>query len=147
MKTYSQKPSQVSRQWFVLDASEIPLGRLATRAASFLLGKAKPTITAHTDGGDYVIIVNAQKLVVTGNKMLDKKYYHHSLYPGGIKESSLGEKLSKDPQSVIYAAVRGMLPVNKLRPGRLLRLKIYAGQEHQHEAQKPLVLSLKKEIK
>ena len=143
MKSFSLKQAQISRQWYVLDASEVPLGRLSTKAASLLIGKSKPTITPHVDDGDFVVIVNAANLVVTGNKTTDKIYYHHSQYPGGIKSATLEEKMAKDPTEVIYGAVRGMLPVNKLRAGRLLRLKIYAGPDHTHEAQKPEILSLK----
>lgn len=143
MKTFSLKPADISRAWYVLDASELPLGRVATQAASLLIGKSKPTITAHVDNGDYVIIVNADNLRVTGNKLIDKKYYRHSSYPGGLKEARLEEKLQKDSTDVIIQAVRGMLPVNKLRDGRLNRLKVYAGTEHNHEAQKPQVISLK----
>lgn len=144
MKTFSMKPADVTRTWYVLDASELPLGRIATRAASLLIGKAKPTVTAHVDGGDYVIIVNSDKLQVTGNKLIGKKYYRHSGYPGGLREASLSEKLAKDSTEVIIQAIRGMLPVNKLRDGRLQRLKVYVGPEHQHEAQKPQVIELKK---
>jgi len=147
MKTFSMKPADVTRSWYVLDASQLPLGRLATRAASLLIGKAKPTVTAHVDGGDYVIIINADKLQVSGNKLIDKKYYHHSNYPGGLKEASLTEKISKDSTAVVIQAIRGMLPVNKLRDDRLQRLKVYAGPEHQHEAQKPQVISFTKEGK
>jgi len=144
MKTFSMKPADVTRTWYVLDASELPLGRIATRAASILIGKAKPTVTAHVDGGDYVIIINSDDLKVTGNKLIGKKYYRHSGFPGGLREASLTEKLAKDSTEVIVQAVRGMLPVNKLRDGRLQRLKVYAGPEHQHDAQKPQVISLKK---
>lgn len=147
MKTFSLKPAQVSRQWFVLDASEIPMGRLATKAASLLIGKSKPTVTDHVDNGDFVVIINAKDLVVTGNKRSGKIYYHHTHYPGGIKAASLNEKMEKDSTEVIYRAVRGMLPVNKLRDGRLKRLKIYKSSEHSHEAQKPQKISLKKETK
>lgn len=143
-RTYSQKPADVSRKWYLLDASELPLGRLATKTASLLLGKAKPTITAHVDGGDYVIIINASNLVVTGNKQQDKLYYRHSSYPGGLKTNTLAQKLEKDPTDIIFKAVRGMLPVNKLRDGRLQRLKIYPGADHAHEPQKPEKLSLGK---
>ena len=144
MKTFSMKPADVTRTWYVLDASELPLGRIATRAASLLIGKAKPTVTAHVDGGDYVIITNSDNLKVTGNKLIGKKYYRHSGFPGGLREASLTEKLAKDSTEVIVQAVRGMLPVNKLRDGRLQRLEVYAGPEHQHDAQKPQVISLKK---
>ena len=147
MKTYSAKPSDVVRKWYVVDASELPLGRLATQIATLLTGKGKPQFTSHIDCGDYVVVVNAKTLVVTGTKMTDKKYYHHSLYPGGLSERSLTEQLEKNPQLVIEKAVKGMLPVNKLRPERLARLKVYAGSEHGHEAQKPTVLSLKKGTK
>ncbi len=143
MRTYSAKPSDVTRKWYVVDASEVPLGRAAAQIATLLTGKNKPQYTKHIDCGDYVVVINADKLVVTGNKMSDKKYYRHSGYPGGIKEATLAEKMAKDPTEVIYRAVRGMLPVNKLRDERLKRLKIYAGSEHNHEAQKPEVFSLK----
>jgi large subunit ribosomal protein L13 len=144
MKTYSIKPKDISRKWYVLDASEVPLGRLATAAASLLLGKAKPTITPHMDGGDYVIVINSASLVVTGNKRKDKTYYRHSGYPGGLYERTLQEQLERDPNKVIFDAVRGMLPVNKLRDGRLARLKIYPNDQHNHAAQKPTAISLKK---
>jgi large subunit ribosomal protein L13 len=147
MKTYSAKPSDVTRTWYVVDASELPLGRLATQIATLLTGKGKPQFTAHIDCGDYVIVTNASSLVVTGTKMTDKKYYHHSLYPGGLSERSLAEQLTKNPTTVIEKAVKGMLPVNRLRPARLARLKVYAGAEHGHEAQKPVVLDLKKGTK
>lgn len=143
MKTFSQKPADVTRKWIVVDATEVPLGRLATVVASLLIGKGKPSVTSHTDGGDYVIVINTDALVVTGKKMTDKLYYRHSPYPGGLKTATLTEKINKDSTQVIIQAVRGMLPVNKLRPGRLERLKVYAGAEHNHEAQKPEKLSLK----
>jgi len=143
MKTYSAKPSDVVRSWYVLDASEVPLGRLSTKAATLLTGKEKPQFTHHIDCGDYVIIINAEKLVVTGNKMEKKMYYRHSSYPGGLKSASLKEKMEKDPTSAITLAIRGMLPVNKLRDERLKRLKVYAGSEHAHDPQKPKVISLK----
>lgn len=143
MKTFSMKPADVTRAWYVLDASELPLGRIASRAASLLLGKAKPTITAHVDGGDFVIIINSDNLKVTGNKLIDKKYYHHSGFPGGLSKATLAEKLAKDSTTVIIQAVRGMLPVNKLRDARLHRLKVYTGAEHNHAAQKPQFIDLK----
>jgi large subunit ribosomal protein L13 len=143
MKTYSAKPSDVTRKWYVVDASEVSLGRAATQIATLLTGKGKPQFTQHIDCGDYVIVVNADNLVVTGNKLEDKKYYRHTGYPGGIKEATLADKMAKDSTDVIFKAVRGMLPVNKLRDERLKRLKIYAGTEHNHEAQKPEVRSLK----
>ena len=142
-KTYSAKPTDVLRKWYVVDASELTLGRLSTQVATLLTGKGKPQFTHHIDTGDYVIVINSDKLVVTGNKLEDKKYYRHSGFPGGIKEASLADKMAKDSTEVILHSIRGMLPVNKLRDGRLARLKIYAGSEHQHEAQKPETISLK----
>jgi large subunit ribosomal protein L13 len=144
MKTYSIKPKDISRKWYILDASEIPLGRLSTAAASLLLGKGKPTITPHMDGGDYVIVINSASLVVTGNKKQDKAYYRHSGYPGGLYKRTLQEQLERDPNKIIFDAIRGMLPVNKLRDGRLARLKIYTDEQHNHNAQKPTAISLKK---
>jgi large subunit ribosomal protein L13 len=143
MKTYSIKKADITRKWYVLDASEAPLGRVATRAASLLIGKGKPTVTAHMDGGDYVIIVNASNLVVTGGKEDKKMYYRHSGFPGGIYKKSLREVIEKDASEALFKAVRGMLPVNKLRDGRLERLKIYNGADHNHNAQKPESISLK----
>jgi large subunit ribosomal protein L13 len=143
MKTFSQKPADVKRVWYVLDASEAPLGRLATRTAGLLLGKGKSTVTPHTDGGDFVVIINAANLKVTGGKEQKKEYYRHSGYPGGIYKRTLSEQKAKSPESVVYKAVRGMLPDNKLRDGRLARLKIYAGEDHNHAAQRPEKLSLK----
>lgn len=143
MKTYSAKPTDVTRQWYVLNAAEAPMGRLATVAAQLLTGKGKPQFTTHIDCGDYVIVVNAEKLIATGSKSTSKVYYRHSGYPGGIKARTLTEQMQKDPTKVIEHAIRGMLPVNKLRPGRLARLKIYAGAEHEHSAQKPTELSVK----
>lgn len=143
MKTYSAKPSDISRKWYVIDASEAPIGRLATRAATLLTGKDKPMFTRHIDTGDYVIIINAENLVVTGKKLTDKKYYSHSGYPGGLRERTLAEQLEKDPTEILFHAVRGMLPVNKLRDARLARLKIYASDEHNHAAQKPEKLELR----
>lgn len=144
MKTYSIKPSEIKREWYVLDASEIPLGRLATATASLLLGKGKPSVTPHMDGGDYVVIINSKSLIVTGNKNKDKVYYRHSGFPGGIYSRTLAEQLEKNPNQVIIKAVRGMLPDNKLRAGRLARLKVYEGAEHNHTAQQPKTVSLKK---
>lgn len=144
MKTYSAKPTDVERKWYVIDASDAPLGRLSTQIATLLTGKGKPQFTKHIDCGDFVVVVNTDNLVVTGNKMEDKMYYKHSGYPGGLKELQLKEKMAKDSTQVIFKSVRGMLPVNKLRDGRLARLKIYTGTEHNHEAQKPQKLSLVK---
>jgi len=143
MKTYSAKPSEVVRKWYVIDASDTTLGRVATKAASLLIGKGKPMVTGHIDCGDFVIVINTDKLVVTGAKMEDKMYYHHSGYPGGLKETQLKDVIIKDSTRAIFDAVRGMLPVNKLRDGRLQRLKLYAGAEHNHAPQKPETLNLK----
>lgn len=143
-KTYTQKPSEVSRRWVEIDASDAPLGRLATTIAKYLIGKYKPTYTAHIDGGDFVVVTNAANLVVTGNKLEDKKYYHHTGFPGGIKERTLAEQLDRDPTKVIYDAVRGMLPKNKLIDGRIKRLKVYAGEEHNHAAQTPEKVKVEK---
>jgi len=143
MKTYSAKPTDVTRKWYVVDASEAPLGRVATKIATLLTGKGKPMFTQHIDCGDFVIVINAEKAVVTGKKAQDKMYYHHSQYPGGLSEATFTEVMAKDPTKAITAAVRGMLPVNKLRPGRLQRLKVYAGESHEHEAQKPVAISVK----
>lgn len=143
MKTYSQKPADVQRKWYILDASEASLGRLSTQAASLLLGKGKATVTSHTDGGDFVVVINAQNVKVTGGKELKKDYFRHSGYPGGIYKRSFSEQQAKSPESIIYKSVRGMLPDNKLRPGRLARLKVYAGEEHTHGGQKPEKISLK----
>ncbi len=146
-KTYSAKPSDVTRKWYVLDASEAPLGRVATKAATLLTGKEKPMFTHHIDTGDFVVIVNAAQTVVTGKKATDKKYYRHSGFPGGLTELNFEEVMAKDPTRALFMAIRGMLPVNKLRDGRLKRLKIYAGAEHEHAAQKPETISIKKEGK
>lgn len=144
MKTYSPKPSQVDHEWFIIDAQEQTLGRLATVAATYLQGKHKPLFSAHLDCGDNVIVINAARVKVTGNKLEDKKYYHHSGYPGGIKETSLAELIKKNPNEVIRHAVAGMLPKNRLQDDRLARLKIYATDEHPHHGQKPLTLGEKK---
>lgn len=143
MKTYSAKPTDVVRQWYVVDASEAPLGRVSTVIATLLTGKGKPQFTKHIDCGDFVVVINAKDIVVTGDKLTKKMYYRHSSHPGGLKESTLREKLEKDPTFAITRAVRGMLPVNRLRDGRLLRLKVYADAEHKHEAQKPTLISVK----
>lgn len=137
MKTYSAKPTDVVRKWHILDASKAPIGRISTVAASLLTGKGKPMFSHHIDCGDFVIIINTDNLVATGNKMEDKKYHRHSDYPGGLKSPSLKEVIVKDSTKVLIKSVRGMLPVNKLRAGRLARLKVYSGAEHNHAAQMP----------
>jgi large subunit ribosomal protein L13 len=143
MKTYSAKPADISRQWYLIDAAEAPLGRVATRVATLLTGKGKPQFTKHIDCGDYVVVVNAANLVVTGDKLAKKTYYRHSHYPGGLKETALREQQEKDPTKAFIHAVRGMLPVNKLRDQRLGRLKVYASEEHAHSAQQPQAISVK----
>lgn len=143
-KTYSAKPSDVTRRWILIDASEAPLGRIATEIAAYLTGKNKPIYTPHIDCGDFVVVTNASKLVVTGNKLQDKKYYSHSGFPGGVKETSLEAKLAKDPASVIEHAVKGMIPKNKLAAERMARLRVFATEEHAHSAQKPEKVSVKK---
>jgi large subunit ribosomal protein L13 len=137
MKTYSAKPSEVERKWYLLDASSVNLGRLSTVIAQYLTGKGKPMYTSHIDCGDYVVVINSDKLKVTGDKMLKKIYYKHTGHPGGLKETNLRKMMDNDSTKVIYESVRGMLPVNKLRAERLKRLKIYTGEEHSHAPQNP----------
>lgn len=143
MKTYTAKPLEVERKWYVVDADGQTLGRLAAQVASILRGKHKPTYTPHVDTGDHVIIINAEKIHLTGNKLQDKKYYRHSGYPGGIKSVTAGEVLKRHPERVIRAAVWGMIPHNKLGRQVFTKLKIYAGPEHPHQAQTPETLVLK----
>ena len=142
MKTYTAKPGEIQREWYVVDAEGKTLGRLSTRIADTLRGKDKPQYTPHTDTGDFVVVVNAEKIAVTGNKMDEKMYYRHSGYPGGLKERSLREQLDRRPTDVLRKAVKGMLPRNRLARQQLLKLKIYAGPEHPHEAQAPKPLDL-----
>ncbi len=142
MKTYSQKPSEVTRQWYVVDAADERLGRLATTVARYLMGKHKPTYTPHIDGGDNIIVINAEKIATTGNKTLQKRYFKHSGYPGGITSKTLEQRLETDPVGVIEDAIRRMIPDNRLRPGRMLRLKVYSGADHPHEPQQPKALGV-----
>jgi len=137
MKTYSLNKEDVTRNWFVLDASDKVLGRLATKIADRIRGKDKPSFTPHTDGGDYVIVVNAEKIRVTGNKLTDKKYYTHSLYPGGLKSRTFKDLVERNPEKIIKNAVKGMLPKNKLRKEIIKKLKVFKGPDHDHEAQNP----------
>lgn len=137
MKTYSQKSSEISREWWLIDASTMPLGKLAVVIADKLMGKSKVTFTPHIDNGDYVVVINARDLKVTGAKLTDKKYYRHSGFPGGLTELKLEEVLEKDPALAIREAVKGMLPKNKLAADRLARLRVFAGAEHTHTAQNP----------
>lgn len=142
-KTYSAKPTDVERKWYLFDASEQPLGRLSTQIATKLTGKGKPMFTSHIDCGDFVVVINADKLVVTGQKQEDKMYYRHSGYTGNLKAATLKEMQAKKSGEAIYLAVKGMLPKNKLMNERLKRLKIYAGEEHNHAPQNPQKVSAK----
>ena len=147
MKTFSQKPADVTRRWILIDAKDAQLGRVSTEIAKYLIGKYKPTYTPHVDGGDYVIVINAAEAVFTGDKETAKKYYRHSGFPGGIKDATVKEVREKFPERLVEAAVKGMLPKNKLSPERMQRLKIFAGGEHNHAAQKPEKITLKVEEK
>jgi large subunit ribosomal protein L13 len=137
MKTYQANAQDRERDWYVVDAESRTLGRLATQIANVLRGKHKPTYTPHVDVGDFVIVVNAEKIAVTGNKREKKLYWRHSGYPGGIRSRTLGDLLEKRPEEVIRKAVKGMLPRNRLARQQLRKLKVYAGPEHPHQAQKP----------
>ena len=137
MKTYSAKPGEITREWYLVDAEGKTLGRLATQIADTLRGKRKPVFTPHTDTGDFVIVVNAEKIHVTGNKLDQKRYYRHSGYPGGLKSRTLREQLDRRPTEVLRVAVKGMLPKNRLARQQITKLKIYAGPEHPHEPQSP----------
>ncbi len=141
-KTYYPKPGDVTRDWYVIDVENQNLGRIATRIATLLLGKDKPEYTPGVDVGDFVIILNAEKIAVTGNKLDDKIYYRHSGYPGGLKAISLRNQLEKNPDRVITAAVRGMVPHNRFGRKIMKKLKVYKGSEHPHKAQKPKKLEL-----
>jgi large subunit ribosomal protein L13 len=142
MKTYAANAQTRERSWLVVDATGQTLGRLATRIATTLRGKHKPEYTPHVDTGDFVIVVNAEKVSVTGNKRQDKRYYRHSGYPGGVKERTLQEMLDRRPEEVIRHAVKGMLPRNRLGRKQLTKLKIYAGPDHPHAAQKPAPMEI-----
>tara|TARA_B100000965_G_scaffold82325_1_gene65927 strand:- start:1295 stop:1726 length:432 start_codon:yes stop_codon:yes gene_type:complete len=137
MKTYSLKKEDVTRNWFVIDVSDKILGRVATKIADRIRGKDKPTFTPHTDGGDYVIVVNAAKIKVSGRKYTDKKYYKHSLYPGGLKTKSFKDLVNDSPERIIEEAVKGMLPKNKLGKSMIKKLKVFSGPDHDHESQQP----------
>ena len=142
MKTYSAKPGEVSRDWYVVDAEGKTLGRLATQIADTLRGKNKAVYTPHVDTGDFVVVVNAEKVRVTGKKLEQKIYYRHSGYPGGIRSRTLEEMLDRRPEDVIRRAVKGMLPRNRLGRQQLRKLKVYAGPDHPHSAQKPEALEV-----
>ena len=143
MKSFMASPSTIERKWYVVDATGHTLGRLASEIASILRGKNKPTFTPHIDTGDYVIVVNADKIQVTGKKLDQKVYYNHSDYVGGMKETTLREKMAKKPEDVIYLAVKRMLPKGPLGREMITKLHVYAGADHKHQAQKPEVLEIK----
>ena len=142
MKTYSAKNETVQRDWYVVDAENRVLGRLAAEIASRLRGKHKPEFTPHVDTGDYIVVVNAEKIAVTGNKAADKVYYHHTGYPGGIRDVTYREMMEKHPTRIIENAVRGMLPKNKLGRAMFAKLEVYAGPDHTHHAQQPKALEI-----
>jgi large subunit ribosomal protein L13 len=137
MKTWNAKAEDVERRWYVVDAEGQTLGRLATRIADALRGKGKPTYTPHVDSGDFVVVVNADKVAVTGKKLDEKRYYRHSGYPGGLRSRTLREQLERRPTEVVRTAVKGMLPRNRLARRQITKLKVYAGPAHPHEAQRP----------
>jgi large subunit ribosomal protein L13 len=137
VRTYTPKPGDLQHDWYVVDATDVILGRLATHVATLLRGKHKPTFAPHADGGDYVIVINADKVAVTGNKRVAKMAYRHSGYPGGLRSTALGEILAKNPEEAVLAAVRGMLPKNTLARQQLTKLKVYRGAEHPHAGQQP----------
>lgn len=146
MKTYSAKPLEVERKWYVIDAEGKTLGRLATLAANMLRGKHKPQFTPHVDTGDFIIVINAEKVVVTGKKETDKVYYSHTGYPGGLKATYFKELMEKNPCAAVEKAVKGMLPHNTLGQEQFNKLKVYAGPNHPHKAQNPILLD-DKEVK
>jgi len=140
MRTYTAKPKEIEQRWYVVDADGQTLGRLATRIADTLRGKRKPQYTAHVDTGDFVVVINAEKIAVTGKKLEQKRYYRHSGYPGGLRSRTLAEQLERRPTEVIRKAVKGMLPRNRLARRQITKLKVYAGPEHPHTAQNPTEL-------
>ena len=137
MKTFSLKKENINRDWFVIDVADMVLGRVATKIADRIRGKDKPTYTPHTDGGDYVVVINAEKIRITGSKFENKKYYSHSLYPGGLKTKTFRELNEKNPEKIIEEAVKGMLPKNKLGKSIIRKLKVFRGPNHDHESQQP----------
>ncbi len=142
MKTYAVKASEIERHWWVVDATDQTLGRLATRIATLLEGKHKPIYSPHIDTGDHVVVINAARIKVTGNKLVDKSYFRHSNYPGGLKEESLGAVMARKPELVIERAVKGMLPQNRIGRAMFRKLKVYPGAEHPHQAQQPTAVEL-----
>ncbi len=145
-KTYTPKPAEIERAWHLVDATDQTLGRLASDVAQILRGKHKPTYAPHVDGGDFVVIVNAEKVAVTGKKEEQKRYFNHSGYPGGIRELSFSQMREKYPERIIHSAVRGMLPKNKLGRKMLTKLRVYAGPDHPHGAQNPQPLTIGKKV-
>ena len=144
MKTYAVKASEIERRWWLVDASDQTLGRLATRIATLLEGKHKAIYSPHMDTGDHVVVLNAAKIKVTGNKLTQKQYYRHSNYPGGLKQESLASLLERKPELVIERAVKGMLPQNRLGRAMFKKLKVYAGADHPHQAQQPIAAELQR---
>jgi large subunit ribosomal protein L13 len=142
MKTYSAKPSEINREWLVVDATDVVLGRLATEVAKILRGKHKPSYTPHMDTGDFVVVINAEKIRLTGKKMDQKTYYSHSGFLGGLKSKPIAAVLEKKPEEAVFMAIKGMLPHNKLGRAMLKKLKVYSGDKHPHEAQQPKELNL-----
>lgn len=142
MKTFSAKTDEVERKWYVINADGEALGRLASKSATILRGKHKPIYTPHVDTGDFIVVINAKKIILTGKKLQQKVYYHHSGYPGGLKSIVAGKLQQKDPRELIRLAVKGMLPKNKLGRKMITKLKIYAGDEHPHQAQNPEILNI-----
>ena len=138
MRTFTPKPDEVERSWYVIDAADVVLGRLASQAAQLLRGKHKPVFAPHVDAGDFVVIINAEKVALTGNKREDKLAYRHTGYPGGLRDTPYSELLEKNPERAVEKAVRGMLPKNKLAAQQLKKLKVYRGSEHPHAAQQPV---------
>ena len=143
MRTYSPKGNDITRQWHVIDASDVVLGRLASQAAVLLRGKHKPIFAPHVDTGDFVIVINADKVALSGNKLEQKRAYRHSGYPGGLRSRSYGELMEKYPERVVEKAIRGMLPKNSLGRQTLRKLKVYAGPNHPHQAQQPVPFEIK----
>ncbi|SDS53647.1 LSU ribosomal protein L13P [Paenibacillaceae bacterium GAS479] len=141
--TYMAKPTEIERNWHVVDAEGQTLGRLASEVASLIRGKHKPQFTPHLDSGDFVIVINAEKIVLTGNKWNDKNYYRHSMHPGGLKVTPAKDQIKKKPESLVELAVRGMLPKNRLGDKMKMKLKVYAGSEHPHQAQNPVAYELR----
>lgn len=143
MSTYTPKAGDISQKWYVIDASDVVLGRLASQAAQLLRGKHKPTFTPNVDTGDFVIIINAEKIALSGSKLTDKYHYHHSGFPGGMKATPVGKVMNDDPAKVVEKAVLGMIPRNRLGRAIAKKLKVYAGAEHPHKAQNPEVFEIK----